>query len=112
MRLPVEHLWVGACGGHAATPRRLFPATGRGTVRARSCAAAECWWSGAPDVAPRRPICSGWTASGGCGRNRTRVRSTDHVLPLVQFNSLFSGDPMGVPALNPCTMKNSSYFVW
>ena len=29
-----------------------------------------------------------------------------------QFNSLFSGDPMGVPALNPCTMKNSSYYVW
>jgi len=29
----------------------------------------------------------------------------------VQFNSLFSGDPMGVPALNPCTMKNSSYYV-
>ncbi len=30
----------------------------------------------------------------------------------VQFHSLFSGDPMGVPALNPCTMKNSSYYVW
>ena len=29
-----------------------------------------------------------------------------------QFHSLFSGDPMGVPSLNPCTLKNASYYVW
>ncbi|EKX50714.1 hypothetical protein GUITHDRAFT_151059 [Guillardia theta CCMP2712] len=27
------------------------------------------------------------------------------------FKSLFSGDPMGVPSLNACTLKNSSFYV-
>ena len=42
----------------------------------------------------------------------TLAAASTNLCPLLQFNSLFSGDPMGVPALNPCTMKNSSYFVW